>query len=89
MRSHKIVMEKLFLVPVELLGCWWRLSLLYRDYIPEIQMDRDSFRAVENKAEAIFQQLQEMKLERYAERPAPSCSSFCNSGSIQIMAVLD
>ena len=53
-------MKQRFHVPLELQTSWWRLSSLYRDYLPDLKMDRNSFYATESDAAAIFQQLGEM-----------------------------
>jgi hypothetical protein len=52
--------RKQFLVPSNLLPRWWRLSLLYREYLPELGMGPHSFRANFDEAAAIFELLEEM-----------------------------
>lgn len=60
-------MRKQFHVPEELLASWLRLSLRYCDYLPEMQMDRDSFFATPAEAVAIFRELKEMALPNRLE----------------------
>ena len=72
MKTCRVVqkmMRQQYQVPSQQLSCWRRLFLLYRDYLPELQMEADSFTATAREAAAIFQELSEM------ERPNPNASA--------------
>jgi hypothetical protein len=53
-------MQNHFSIPPELRAVWRHLSWLYRAYLPEIHMERDSFVATPAEAQAILAQLFEM-----------------------------
>ena len=47
-------------IPHEFLPEWWRFPTLYRDYLPELQMEVDSVMANPTEAASISRALQEM-----------------------------
>jgi hypothetical protein len=81
-------MRKSFQIPSELLSSWWCLSSLYGDYLPDLQMGRDSFCATRAEAAAVFQQLNEMKdavrsPAQFEFRPSP----FVIRGNLSVMGI--
>jgi hypothetical protein len=55
-------MRQRFDVPHEFAAPWGLLVSRYREYLPEIRMERHSFVALPEEAAAIFRQLEEMAL---------------------------
>ena len=53
-------MHKRFAVPHEFAALWALLVGRYREYLPEIRMESDSFVALPEEAAAIFRELEEL-----------------------------
>jgi hypothetical protein len=53
-------MRRRFDVPREFAALWGLLVSRYREYLPEITMERHSFVALPEEAAAIFRELEEM-----------------------------
>jgi hypothetical protein len=53
-------MHQRFAVPHEFAALWALLVSRYREYLPEIRMESDSFVALPEEAAAIFLELEEM-----------------------------
>ncbi len=64
-------MRKRFYIPHQFLNEWWRMSVRYEEYLPEMQMAFDSVVATPAEAAAILRELEEMARARSVEKCVP------------------